>query len=75
MSRGYKNRNTGYLLIGRAHIAEALGISPSCLSLWIKNEGFPASKLPNGSWSTTFGLIDAWVLARNKEQFAEDPNK
>lgn len=71
MARGYKNRNKGYLIIGQAQIAAFLGISLSCLKLWVKNEGFPASKLPNGSWSTTGGLVDAWILARNRAQFAE----
>ena len=39
------------------------------IARWIRKEGFPAARLPDGTWFTTPRLIDAWILERR----ARDP--
>ena len=40
---------------------------------WIRDEGFPAARLPNGVYFTTPSLIDAWVLARREADLERKP--
>ncbi len=35
---------------------------------WIDHEDFPASRLPDGTWTTSQTLIDAWLQSRMAKQ-------
>ena len=48
-------------------IAEAVDRHPATVRRWIRNQGFPASRSPTGTYITTHGLIDSWILARASE--------
>ncbi len=52
------------VLYGREEIRLTLGVSYSQISKWIKVEGLPVCRAPNGMLMTTTGLIDNWILAR-----------
>ena len=58
------NKVGHYVFYGLEEIATHMRCSPATVKRWAKEHGFPAMKAPNGSWSTTTGLIDSWVLAR-----------
>jgi hypothetical protein len=67
MGRRIKSGN--YLIVGIDNILKALGIkSNKTFYRWVLKHEFPASKLPNGQWSTTQGLIDVWIIARKRTQ-------
>ena len=54
------------MLVGLEAIARMFGKSRWSIACWIRNDGFPAARLPDGKWFTTMGLIEAWVLERRK---------
>ena len=55
-------------LEGIPSIARAVGRSKSTIPRWIKDHGFPACKLPSGTWFTSRTLINNWILARRRTQ-------
>ena len=59
----------GKAIVGLEQIAALFGKSRWSVARWIRNAGFPAARLPDGTWFTTPSLIDAWVLERR----ARDP--
>ena len=52
------------IIVGLDAIGEVFGRSRWTIARWIQDEGFLASKLPDGSWTTTYPLIDQWLLSR-----------
>ena len=56
--------NGGGAIVGLEQIAALFGKSRWSVARWIRNAGFPAARLPDGTWFTTRSLIDAWVLER-----------
>ena len=62
-------------LEGIPAIAKALGKSESTIWRWIHYHALPACLTPGGTWLTSYGLIDAWILARNNLQFGEETAK
>ncbi len=52
------------IVIGLDAIGGLFGRSRWAVARWIRSEGFPAARLPDGTWFTTPTLIDAWVLER-----------
>ena len=57
------------IVVGLDAIGNLFGRSRWAVARWIRNAGFPAARLPDGTWFTTPSLIDAWVLERR----ARDP--
>lgn len=53
------------VVIGLDQIARLFGRTRQTIARWIRHEGFPAARLPDGVWATTPSLIDSWLLARN----------
>ena len=60
---------TTEIVVGLDAIGKLFSRSRWAIARWIRNEGFPAARLPDGTWFTTPTLIDAWVLERR----ARDP--
>ncbi len=54
----------GPVVVGLTNIGRLFGRSRWTIRRWIENEGFLASQLPDGSWTTTYPLIDQWLLSR-----------
>lgn len=52
-------------------IAALFGVHYMTIRNWIKKHGFPASRLPDGTYMTTDSLIDSWILARANQQREE----
>lgn len=50
------------IIVGLDGIGRLFGKSRWSIGRWIRREGFPAARLPDGTWFTTLGLIEAWVL-------------
>ena len=57
------------IIVGLADIGKAFGRSRWAVARWIRREGFPAARLPDGRWFTTMGLIEGWIMERR----ARDP--
>ncbi|MET4686278.1 hypothetical protein [Sinorhizobium fredii] len=55
-----------YVIIGLESIGRLFGVTGRTIKNWIRKEGFPAARLPDGRWSTTLGNVDRWLLARNE---------
>ena len=55
-----------YLIKTLNKIAKECGVCEMTIRRWTKQHGFPACKLPNGVWTTTTGLIDSWIVARQR---------
>lgn len=53
------------LLYQVKEIASYMGCSDFTVRAWIRRHGFPAGKMPNGSWVSSTALIDLWILSRN----------
>ncbi len=53
------------MLYGMPKICVYMGCTDTTLRSWIRKHGFPASKMPNGSWASSTALIDLWILSRN----------
>ena len=47
-----------------ADIGIEFGKTRQTIARWIKLEDFPASQLPDGTWTTTMGLIETWIDGR-----------
>ena len=58
--RKNSNRN---MLEGLPSIATFLGKGIGTTRRWIRDEGLPATKLPNGRWLTHKALILQWIYA------------
>jgi len=63
-----KNRPNSYLVFGARPISELLGVSVSTMYKWYYLHGLPIAKTPSGKWVCSKGIIDAWIIARNKIQ-------
>jgi len=55
-------------VVGLDAIGELFGRSRYTIRRWIQHQAFPASKLPDGTWTTSYSLIDGWLTARAAEQ-------
>jgi hypothetical protein len=60
---------TTAVIIGLDEIGNLFGRSRWAIARWIRTQGFPAARLPDGQWFTTIGLIEAWTIERR----ARDP--
>ena len=61
----YTQNHNPSILEGCPAIATFLGKSYDTTLRWIKYDGLPATKWPNGSWVSHKGLIMQWMLAGN----------
>ncbi len=52
------------VLHGVRSICRYTRVSPRTFYRWHYKYGFPAIRLPDGRWSTTKSLIDAWYIRR-----------
>lgn len=50
-------------LVGLDQIGRYLQVHRRTAGRWIHEYGLPAMQTPAGTWMTTTGLIDLWVLA------------
>ena len=55
-------------VVGLDAIGSLFGRSRDTIRRWIQHEDFPASRLPDGSWTTSHTLIDGWLMARAAKQ-------
>ncbi len=55
-------------VVGLDAIGELFGRSRYTIRRWIEHQDFPASRLPDGSWTTSHSLIDGWLLERIAKQ-------
>ena len=62
------HRETG-IIVGLDEIGGRFGRSRWAVARWIRTQGFPAARLPDGRWFTTMGLIEGWIMERR----ARDP--
>jgi predicted DNA-binding transcriptional regulator AlpA len=62
-------------LIGVRKICAYVQISPHTFFRWQREHGFPATRTPGGRWMTSKGLIDTWIIARDKAQRVEERTK
>ena len=53
------------LLYGVKAIAAYMRFSEASVHKWIRKDGFPAGKLPNGLWASSTAMIDQWLMCRN----------
>ncbi len=49
-------------------IARVVGRSRATIMRWIHEHGFPACKLPSGTWFTSRSLINQWIITRAEAQ-------
>ncbi len=61
-------RPAGPVFVGLDAIGELFGRSRDTIRRWIYHQGFPASQLPDGSWTTSLTLIDGWLMERAEEE-------
>ena len=54
----------GSILVGLDAIGRLFGRSRDTIRRWVYYEDFPACQLPDGSWTTSFSLIDEWLMSR-----------
>ena len=54
------------VIVGLDAIGAVFGRTRWTIRRWIERESFPASQLPDGTWTTTQGLIEQWLKARNR---------
>jgi len=52
------------VIVGLEAIGEQFGRTRWTIRRWIDQESFPASKLPDGTWTTTQGLVEQWIRGR-----------
>ena len=57
------------VILGLANIGKVFGRSRWSIARWIREHGMPAARLPDGTWFTTMGLNEAWIMERR----AQDP--
>ena len=55
-------------VVSLATIGNLFGRSRHTIRRWIEKEGFPAARLPDGTWASSYGLIDKWLLDRAEAQ-------
>ncbi len=60
--------NSASVIVGLEAIGAQFGRTRWTVRRWIATEGFPASRLPDGAWTTTLTLIDRWILDRIGDQ-------
>ncbi len=65
---GHHNMNTPPIIVGLDAIGAAFGRTRWTIRRWIEHEDFPASRLPDGTWTTSQSLIDQWLTARMAKQ-------
>ncbi len=56
-------------VVGLDNIGKLFGRNRRTIRRWIENENFPAACLPDGTWTTSYSLIDDWLLARVEDQW------
>ena len=56
-------------VVGLDAIGQLFGRNRRTIRRWIEHEGFPAACLPDGTWTTSYSLIDDWLLARVEDQW------
>jgi hypothetical protein len=57
-------QSSGAVIVGLDEIGNLFGRSRWTIARWIRTQGFPAARLPDGKWFTTMGLIEAWTMER-----------
>ena len=71
---GYINHPNPNYLEGLKAIAIHMDRSTGTIRRWILHHGFPATRLPNGHWFTSCGVIDTWIIAGHRA-YLEDKAK
>ena len=51
-------------VVGLEAIGAIFGRTRWTIRRWIEREGFPASQLPDGTWTTTQSQIEQWLRDR-----------
>ncbi len=59
----------GPVVVGLDNIGKLFGRNRRTIRRWIEHEDFPASCLPDGTWTTSYSLIDNWLLGRIEDQW------
>ena len=57
----------GPILVGLDAIGAAFQRSRWTIKRWILEHAFPAAQLPDGTWVTSYALIDNWLLSRTED--------
>jgi hypothetical protein len=52
------------VIVGLEAIGAVFGRTRWTIRRWIEREGFPATQLPDGTWTTTQSLIEQWLRDR-----------
>ncbi len=60
--------SSGQLIVGLVAIGEMFDRHRETISRWVRTEGFPAAKMPNGEYITSPTLVDEWLRARCQAQ-------
>ncbi len=55
---GHRNMNTPPVIVGLDAIGAIFGRTRWTIRRWIERERFPASQLPDGTWTTTQSQIE-----------------
>ncbi len=58
----YQDMNA--VIVGLEAIGEQFGRTRWTIRRWIDQESFPASQLPDGTWTTTQSLVEQWIQGR-----------
>lgn len=56
------------LLKGVRQICAYCRVAPKTWYGWLREHGFPASRLPDGRYVTSMALIDDWVRSLSRQQ-------
>ncbi len=62
----------GPIVVGLTEIGNLFGRSRWTIRRWIDTEAFPASQLPDGSWTTSLTLVDRWLMEQAEWGEEED---
>jgi len=62
LQHGYQDMNA--VIVGLDAIGTVFGRTRWTIRRWIDQESFPASQLPDGTWTTTQSLIEQWLRDR-----------
>ncbi len=52
------------VIVGLDAIGAVFGRTRWTIRRWIDQESFPASRLPDGTWTTTQSLVEQWIQGR-----------
>jgi len=52
------------VIVGLEAIGAVFGRTRWTIRRWIERESFPASQLPDGTWTTTKSLVEQWIQGR-----------